>query len=654
MLLAYQQHLDPLHNAWLSTFFAGLPVLVLFWLLVPRRWLAPKAGLGGAITALVVAIVVYGMPAPLALASFVHGVLFGLLPVGWTIFNAMLLYNVTVETGQFAIIRRSVAGLSADARIQAVLIGFSFGAFLEGAAGGGTPVAICGAIMVGLGFDPFLAAVLCLIANTSPVAYGGLGTPIIVLNGVTDLPGHQISVMAGHQLPLLSCIIPFWMVRCMCGWKETFEVLPAIAVAGFSFALFQYTFATFHLWTGIEMWPMTDIGGGIFSLVVTAIFLRFWRPRREWHYDGQGRPVSVEKWQEQRPCPRPSEAAALLASDPREEAVGHSPVPFATAADRVPLTAAKIALAWTPFAIMSLLLMLTGIVRQMEGKGPVRIGGTHSRWQTNYLIAIPGLDNQVHRDPRLHLVRAEQAAALSVGQLVAASFTGTPVPIAQGVWLADRLAPKPERAQFNFAWLTAPGTAVFVAACISMLLLRMNARQIRSVFRRTFFQMKIPIPTIALMLGLSYVTRYAGMDATLGVAFASTGIFYPFFAAILGWLGVFLTGTDAGSNALFGSLQKITANEIYTQHPDAFAHLSREQTQILICTANSTGGVMGKMIDAQSICVATAATHQIGREADIFKAVVWHSIILAAVVGMMTLLQAYVWPLTLMVPAGQP
>lgn len=639
MLLAYQQNLDPLNNPWLSTFFAGLPVLVLFWLLVPMRWLAPKAGLGGAITALVVAILIYGMPAPMALASFIHGVLFGMLPVGWTIFNAMLLYNITVETGQFAVMRRSVAELSADARIQAVLIGFSFGAFLEGAAGGGTPVAICGAIMVGLGFDPFLAAVLCLIANTSPVAYGGLGTPIIVLNGVTDLPGHQLSVMAGHQLPFLSCIIPLWMVRCMCGWKETWEVLPAIAVAGGSFAIFQYTFATFHLWTGTEMWPMTDIGGGIFSLIVTAIFLRYWKPRREWHYDSNGQPASARA-----PTIVPgqhAEAAAVLSSaDP--------PSP---AEDKSPLTARKIALAWTPFAIMSVLLMLTGFVRQMESKGPVKIFGA---WQTNYLIPIPGLDNQVHRDPKLHLVRAEEAAAFAVGSL---SPLPTPAPLfntAPTLLLAERFAPKPERAVFNFAWLTAPGTAVFAAALISILLLRMNARQIKSVLLKTCFQMKIPIPTIAMMLGLSYVTRYAGMDATLGVAFASTGILYPFFAAILGWLGVFLTGTDAGSNALFGSLQKITANEIYSNHPDAFRYLTREQTQILICTANSTGGVMGKMIDAQSICVATAATHQIGREADIFKAVVWHSIILAVIVGLMTLVQAYVWPFTLMVPSAAP
>src|SRR5438105_669692 len=282
----YQQDLDPLNNRLLSTLFAALPVVVLFWLLVPRRWLAPKAGAGGAVTAILVAILVYGMPTGMAAMAFIHGVGFGLLPVGWTIFNAMLLYNVTVETGQFGVVRRSVAGLSGDARIQAILIGFAFGAFLEGAAGGGTPVAICGAIMVGLGFDPFLAAVLCLIANTSPVAYGGLGTPLITLHGVTDLPTETLSIMAGHQLPFLSFIIPLYMIKCMCTWKQTLEVWPALLVSGGSFAIFQFTFATLHYYApNVVLYPMTDIGGGIFSLVLTTFFLKVWQPRHEWHFD---------------------------------------------------------------------------------------------------------------------------------------------------------------------------------------------------------------------------------------------------------------------------------------------------------------------------------------------------------------------------------
>jgi lactate permease len=612
----YQQRLDPLAgrspaSSVVSIFFAALPVVILFWLLVPRRWLAPKAGAMAALSALVIAVLVYEMPPLMAGMAFVDGALFGLLPVGWTIFNAMLLYNITVQTGKFDIVRRSVAGLSGDARIQAILIAFAFGAFLEGAAGGGTPVAICGAIMVGLGFDPFLAAVLCLIANTSPVAYGGLGTPLITLTGVTGLSTETLSVMAGHQLPLLSLVIPLYMVKCMCSWRKTWEVWPALLVAGGSFAAFQFTFATIHAWRGmshIVLYPMTDIGGGIFSLVVTAIFLRFWKPRQEWHFDKKTEPRT--------PAPPP----ALQDSDPHTaEAKGllGEPKPTVPEGTEKPLTAWSITVAWFPFILMSILLLLTGLVRQREGErkrlGPAMIGPI----ETNYILAIPGLDKQSFRDERLH--EGEAGAA------------------------------KPEDATFNFAWLTAPGTAVFAAALLSMALLRMNFTQILWVFRRTCLQMKIPIPTICFMLGLSYVTRYAGMDATLGFAFAGTGVLYPFFAPLLGWLGVFLTGTDAGSNALFGSLQKITATQIHAA--GAFAGgLDLGQAQVLICTSNSTGGVMGKMIDAQSIVVATAATNQLGKEADIFKAVLWHSILLAVVVGALTLLQAYVHPFTQLVP----
>ncbi|MSQ96077.1 MAG: L-lactate permease [Gemmataceae bacterium] len=613
MEVSYLQSLDPLAGIvpgsviW-STLLAALPVVVLFWLLVPMRWMASKAGAAGALSAIVVAIVIFRMPWDMTLWSFTHGVGFGLLPVGWTIFNAMLLYNITVETGQFTIIRRSVASLSGDARIQSVLIGFSFGAFLEGAAGGGTPVAICGAIMVGLGFNPFLAAVLCLIANTSPVAYGGLGTPILVLMGVTDLPGTTISTMAGHQLPFLSLLIPAYMVKCMCSWKQTFAVWPALLVSGGSFAVFQYFFATMHdYFPGVVLYPMTDIGGGIFSLVVTAIFLKLWKPANEWHFDTPmaAPPGAAEADSAKLDSndPHAAEAIAFMGSDSQQGAAYESK----------PLTAGNVTLAWTPFILMSVALMLTGIVREKEGKGPVLIPGTDI--QTNYMIPIPTLHNEVMRAEELRPTKNHK-----------------------------------EKAEFNFAWLTAPGTAVFFSAILSMILLRMSGAQIGRVTKRTIVQMKIPIPTIAFMLGLSYVTRYAGMDAVLGVAFANTGAFYPFFAAILGWLGVFLTGTDAGSNALFGSLQKITATAIHTPGSLLADNLSLGQAQVLICTANSTGGVMGKMIDAQSICVATAATHQLGKEADIFKAVVWHSILLATIVGLMTLLQAYVYPFTLMVP----
>jgi len=635
MFWAYQQRLDPLHDAVLwsplwSTLLAALPVVVLFWLLVPRRWLAPKAAAAGALTAFLIAVIVYRMPPDMAAMAFVHGAAFGLMPVGWTIFAAMLLYNITVESGLFTVVRRSVASLSGDARIQAVLIAFAFGAFLEGAAGGGTPVAICGAILVGLGFNPFLAAVLCLVANTSPVAYGGLGTPLITLTGVTGLPTETLSIMAGHQLPVLSMIVPLYMVKCMCTWRQTLEVWPILLVAGGSFALFQFTFATIHAYLpGVVLYPMTDIGGGIFSLIVTAIFLGFWRPRQHLHFDfavdasGARLKASILS-----PANlHPTKAAALVGPDkglPDEEK---------------PLDLRAVAIAWAPYALMSVLLLLTGLVRQQEGHGPVRVGSL----RTNYMLPIPTLDMESYRDPTLHVVKGEQTAVLSLGNTDALSAV-------VNLHLAKSLAPLPERAEFNLAWLTSPGTAVIIAGLVTIVMLRMNWGQVRQVLRRTCFQMRIPIPTIAFMLGLSYVTRYSGMDATLGIAFAGTGVFYPFFAPILGWLGVFLTGTDAGSNALFGSLQQITATAIHNPPTSAFPYLNRHQAQVLICTANSTGGVMGKMIDAQSICVATAATNQLGKEADIFKAVIWHSIFLATLVGLMILLQAYVYPFTLLVP----
>jgi L-lactate permease len=681
MLLAeFQQHLDPLANKVLgssiwSTLLAALPVLVLFWLLVPRRWLAPKAGATAALVAWLIAVFIYGMTPLMATMSFVHGAGFGLLPVGWTIFNAMLLYNITVQTGQFDIIRRSVASLSGDARVQAILIGFAFGAFLEGAAGAGSPVAICGAMMIGLGFPPFRAAVICLIANTSPVAYGGLGTPLITLSGVTGLDAPVLSVMAGHQLPIMSLFIPLYMVRCMCSWKQTWEVWPVLLVGGGSFAGFQYLFATMHSYGLPELWPMTDIGGGIFSLVVTALFLRYWKPKKEWHFD---QPAAPEQ-----PAPAPVKLDASNPHAAEAMALLGEPAPAAKK-DLTPLTAGRVTLAWLPFILMSVFLLASGVLRQREEDramnkehGPLKFGPI----QTTYKIPIYNLDGQVTRDRTLH--DPEMGLRFTITDRSLAAWRDGEVPAAvlakleplkdqefeREKYLAelnDRLTrdelksyqspllihadmgPQPEDAKFKFIWLTAPGTAVFLAALLSMAILRMNGQQMGRVVWRTCIQMKVPIPTIAFMLGLSYITRYAGMDATLGVAFAHTGHLYPYFAAMLGWLGVFLTGTDAGSNALFGSLQKITASALHgTKH---FAHLSLHQAQVLICTANSTGGVMGKMIDAQSIVVATAATNQIGREADIFKAVLWHSFLLASIVGALTMLMAYVPPFTWLVP----
>ena len=600
----YTQDLDPLGHRFASTVVAALPVLVLFYLLVGRRWVASGAGVVGAIVAILIAWLVYGMPVQMASWSFVHGAIFGLLPIGWTVFAAMLLYNLTVETGQFDIIRRSIAGLSGDARVQAILIGFCFGAFMEGAAGAGSPVAICGAMLVGLGLPPLRAAVICLIANTSPVCYGGLGVPTLTLGQVTGINPDTLSVMAGHQLPILSCIIPLYMVKCMCTWKQTRDVWPALAVGGGSFAIFQYFFATMHVWIpGLVVWPLTDIGGGLFSLITLALFLRFiWKPKDEWKF-----PAEVAK-----PSGKAPVACQHADIDFSDDLKAHG--------TEKPLTAWIVAKAWSPFLLMSLCLAVAGTIRTMESwpkadgtKGPLAFAGV----KTTYTESVPTLHKEVERAKRLQKLNATDDE-------------------------------KREEAIFKFPWVTAPGTPVFIATMFSALLLGASLPMMKKVFRKTIVQMKVPIPTIACMLGLSYVTKYAGIDATLGVAFAETGVLYPFFAAILGWLGVFLTGTDAGSNALFGSLQKITAGEVY--RTGVLPDLTLPQAEVLICTANSTGGVMGKMIDAQSICVATAGTNQIGKEADIFRAVIWHSIFLACVVGAITALQAFVPPFTKMVP----
>lgn len=628
MLLGYVQDLNPLNWQVASTVVAALPVVTLFYLLVGRRWLASWAGAAGAAVAILIAGLVYGMPWTMAGWAFVHGAVFGLLPIGWTVLTAMLLYNITVETGQFAIIRRSIGALSGDARVQAVLIGFCFGAFMEGAAGAGSPVAICGAMLVGLGVPPFRAAVLCLIANTSPVAYGGIGVPILTLASTSGISGDTLSIMAGHQLPIMSCLIPLYMVKCMCSWKDTFAVWPALAVGGGSFAIFQFLFATAHAYGFPPIWPLTDIGGAIFSMICLALFLKFvWKPQDEWRFPpsefgiGQtAEPVTPEE-------PLQAEAIEQVSELLPQEGPG-------MAERERPLTAGRVALAWSPWMIMALFLVASGVVKKLEEsqKGPLKILGINSY----YVIPVPTLHNEVERAYEIQKPAPEDA--LEKGLVVREG--------PRGLRLRER-----EAAEFKIIWLTAPGTPVLLAAIVSLLLLRPRAHQVARILRKTIHQMRIPIPTIALMLGLSYVTKYAGMDATLGVAFAESGVFYPFFAAILGWLGVFLTGTDAGSNALFGSLQKITATEVWHAHADgALRHLTLDQTQVLICTANSTGGVMGKMIDAQSICVATAGTNQIGKEADIFKAVIKHSIFLACVMGALVALQAYVWPFTLMVP----
>ena len=575
-LAVYTQSLDPLGSQFLSTLVAGLPILTLFYLLVFRRWLASWAGAAGSVVAIVCAVFAFGMPADMAGLAFCHGAMFGVLPIGWTVFNAMMLYNVTLETGQFRDIRRSVAALSDDPRLQAVLIGFAFGAFLEGSAGSGAPVAVCGAMLVGLGFPKLLAAVICLIANTSPVAYGGIGTPIITLAGVTGLDGDLLSAQAAHQLPLLSLFIPAYMVKMMGTWRQTLAVWPALLVGGGSFAVFQFLFGAGHYHFGTPpVWPITDVAGAIGSMVTLALFFRVWKPRDSFRFTAEHFARDANKL----------EAGAPLPSDDPEMQVAAERAPIlgiSAINPELPLSARRIAWAWMPFALMSVFLVLNGFLRLAESDAAkegrsVMVGPI----QTAYAFEIPKLHEQVERAKRLQD--------------------------------PNRTGPELEGAKFMFIWASAAGTPVFMAAVLSMLLARMGWPQVKRVVRRTVIQMRVPIPTIAFMMGLSYVSRYAGMDATLGIAFASTGAAYPFFAAMLGWLGVFLTGTDAGSNALFGSLQKITATEVWNaQHVGPMAGLDLQQGQVLICTANSTGGVMGKMIDAQSICVATAGTDQVG------------------------------------------
>jgi len=560
--MIYTQNYHPLAFPALSILLAALPVIVLFVLLVVRRASVPYAAAGGAVTAFLVATLVYRMPVSMASLAFLNGALFALLPICYVLVGAMLLYNITVETGCFERIKASVAGLSPDHRLQAILIAFCFGAFLEGAAGAGTPVAICAAMMVGLGFNPFQAACLCLIANTSPVAFGGFGTPLLTLQSVTGIDIRVLSHMAGNQLPFISCIVPLWLVRSMCGWKETREVLPAILVGGGTFALCQFCFA--HS----SAYPLTDLAGGLISLVVMGVFLRFWKPGRIWRYETRHIHHEVDR----------AEAESLI----QQHVVAR-------------MSVAKALSAWLPFILLCVLMVLVGTNK--KSLDALRIGPL----QGVYEFHITGLDQRVERTP----------------------------PVVEKRTL--------ETAIFKFNWITTPGTSVALTVLLVIVLLKVTREQMRIVVKRTAKQMLIPVPTIVFMLGLGSITRLGGLDATLGMAFKNTGVAYPFFAALLGWLGVFLTGTDAGSNALFGSLQKITA-------------LQLGLSPVLICVANSSGGVMGKMIDAQSICVATAATEKIGTEADIFKAVLRHSVVLAALIGLLVLLQAYVYPFTLMVP----
>jgi len=545
--MPWSQNYDPL-GAWpLSTAVAALPVVTLFFVLVALRARVWVAAFSGMVMAIALALGVFGMPAKLAGGAVVAGVVFGFFRIAWIIVASIFLYHVAVETGQFAVMKRSIARLSSDRRVQAVLIAFCFGAFLEGTGGGGAPVAIAGAFLIGLGFKPFEAAVLCLIANTAPVAWGGVGNPIRTLAGVTGLPEFELSAMAGRILPPFSLILPIWLVRTMTGWKGTFEVLPALLVAGGSFAGMQY------FWSNHVEIGLVDIVAALTSLIVTVLFLKVWQPAR------------VERVA----APEAGSAAAAEA-----DALLSGPT----------LTGGQIAKGWSPFIVASVFIFVTGVPALNAWlKSPA------------LNVPLPVLHNQAQKVP----------------------------PVAP--------KPTPEPAVLDFNFVSLPGTAVVVATFLVAPFLGMPFGRTARVFGATMRQMVPSLTAISCMVALAYVTKYAGMDAVLGLSLTHTGWVYPFFGTLLGWMGVALTGTDAGSNALFGNLQKVTAEQLGLN-------------PILMASANTTGGVMGKMIDAQSIVVASISTHQEGNEAAIFKAVFWHSLTLASLVGVLVMLYAYVWP----------
>lgn len=584
--MQWTQIYDPLGSAWLSTAVAALPVVLLLGSLGLLGWSAPKAAALGLASAVGVAVFVYGMPWQMALASAGYGAAFGMLPIGWIVLAAIFLYRLTVQTGQFEIVKTSVVKLSADRRLQALLIAFSFGAFVEGAAGFGTPVAISAALMIGTGFSPLHAAGLALIANTSPVAFGALGTPITTLADVTQLDEMRLSAMAGRQLPFFSLIVPAWLVWTMAGWRGVRGIWPAILVSGGSFALVQFAVAN---WFGPRL---VDVAGGLVSLVCLAVFLRFWRPAEIWDF-------------------------ATSETQPKSPAV--EPQNYSTR---------QIVSAWIPWVLLSVCVFIWGLpqvrtlfdggltkdaIAKRAAKSPT--GTAELRWweQPSALAGKTALPLQV---PFIHKT----------------IYRDVPVVPSKG---------ESEPAVFRFNWLSATGTGIFVAAILSALWMGVPPGRFVLTFIETVHQMRWPLFTIAVMLAIAYTTRYSGTDATLGLAFTHTGWLYPFFAAMLGWLGVALTGSDTSSNALFGSLQKITAEGLVNR---GVLNLSADQASILLAAANSSGGVMGKMIDAQSIVVSAAATQQEGGEGAILRFVFWHSIVLAALMGCLIMAQAYLLP----------
>ncbi|MFO7248932.1 MAG: lactate permease LctP family transporter [Bacillota bacterium] len=545
-------------NLWLSVFVALLPIVFFFYALAVRRMPGHKAGLITVALTVLIAVFVYRMPVSMALAATGYGIAYGLWPIAWIIVTAVFLYKITVKSGQFAIIRSSVVAITEDQRLQAILVSFCFGAFLEGAAGFGTPVAITAALLAGLGFHPLYAAGLCLIANTAPVAWGGVGIPITVAGSVSGIDPMLISQMAGRQLPLLSILVPFWLVAIMDGWRGIRETWPATLVAGLSFAAAQYVTANFisH--------ELPDITSALVSLAVTAGFLKVWRPAYIFRFV-QGRPVHI----------------------PARES-GHREA--AATAGGTGYTLGQAVKAWSPFLLLTVVIGIWSLKPVKDVLSSFTIQ-----------VPVPFLHNGVQKVP----------------------------PVVETV--------TPYAAEFKFDWIGATGTAIFVTALLTKFLIRMPWRDWFKLFGETVCELSRPIVTVGAVLGFAYIANYSGQSATLGLALAATGSLFPFFSPVLGWLGVFLTGSDTSSNALFGNLQKVTGERIGID-------------PTLFVAANTTGGVTGKMISPQSVAVACAAVGLVGKESDLFRFTLKHSLLLLLVLCVLTALQAYGMPW--MIPGG--
>jgi lactate permease len=568
--MIWSQNYDPFNSPLLSALISALPVLVLLSGIGIFKLQAHIAALAGLATALIIAILGFHMPVKMAGLAAAYGVSYGLLPIGWIVLNIIFLYKITNERGQFDVLRDSIARVTDDSRLQLLLIAFCFGAFFEGAAGFGAPVAITGAMLIGLGFTKLQASGLSLIANTAPVAFGALGVPIVTLATSTGLPLDQLSAMVGRQMFLFALIVPFWLVCAYCGWRRALEVLPAVAVAGISFAVTQLLISNLH-----GPW-LTAVGSGIVAIISLVTFLQFWQPKTVMHVN------------ESRLTPGDERAPAVVHASTDGapvEGVAGSP------AAKVHATPAALRKAWMPWIILTVLVFIWGL--------PASKAFLDGIFRPK--IIFTGLDHLVQRVPPV-VVRPELEAAV-----------------------------------YNLNLLSASGTAILLAGLLSGLLLGARPGEIVATYGRAFKAVIPSLVTIAAMFALGYLTRFAGVDATMGLAFAATGLLYPFFGTMLGWVGVAVTGSDTASNVLFGGLQKVTAEHLGV-------------SPILMAAANSTGGVMGKMIDAQSIVVASTATQWFGQESKILRYVFFHSVILGMLVGVVVMLMAYVWPFTLLVP----